>query len=441
MADGAGERMATRLAPFRGRLALAAAAEDLQPGLAAGAAVVLLAGVLRYTRLLDADPGSAVQAGLCLALAFPAAGLLFRRTSTRRVANLVDERLGLAERVGTALALETGEAPATPLAGLVAGDADRSLSAVPAARLDRAFRPRALRRPLLAAGAAALLALFAFRMDPLPPAKAGAADPAAAYREKKEKEDVAKAARKVLEEAKAAEQVTDPRHAALKAVAAEMRRRAEEMLRQNPNKVEAMAAFQKMGELARERQELLAGIDPEKLRLLKDAGELQKMDPDLARLLSKLLSADLKGLNDDLGALDRALKGEEGSRPWTAEEIAALKDRIDRLADELRKNEGTLADREALRRAMRVLGDEKLLRELSERMARLMETLREQGWEPCKSAAGLGGEGGESPDGGDTLELTDEQLQAMIDRMKELQELAELGLLATCQNCGLSGGT
>jgi hypothetical protein len=438
MADRDADGFERRLAPFRGRLAFARAVEDAEVGLAAGAGLFLALGILRWTDLLASDPARAAAAGACLALAVPAAGLLLRRTSAHRVATLVDERLGLAERVATALSLESGGTPHTPLAPLVREDADRALAALPAGALGRAFRPRLFPRPLGGAAAALALALLAFSMEPLAEAKEIPKDPVAAYRENEEKKEAAKAARKVLEEARKAEELADPKHAALRALAAEMRRQAEEMLRQNPPKAAAMAQFQKMGELARERQELLAGMDPQKLEALRVAGDTGKMDGDLGKLLQKLAAADLAGLNEALKALDRDLKGGAGAKEWTPEQLAALKDALDALAETLKDGAGTLADRKALQSALRALGDPELLAELSKRMGRLMETLTKQGWKPCQSAGGLNADGLGDSDPGDALTLTDAELQAMIDRLKELQELADLGQMALCQNCGLT---
>jgi hypothetical protein len=431
----------SRLAALRGRMAASRALEDLQPGLAAGGSVALALGLLRFLDVLAVEPLVAAGAGACVALAFPAAGVLLRRTSTRRVATLVDERLGLAERVATAHALGTGEARDTPLSGLVLEDAEKSLDALQPSALRGAFRPRLLPAPLAWAAALVLLSVPAYRADPLQFKKEAPRTPAEISREKKEKEDVAKAARKALEEARKAEDLSDPKHVALKAVAAEMRRQAEEMLRKEPAKPEAMAMFQKMGELARERQELLAGMDPAKLKELKAAGELSKMDPDLQKLLSKLLGADLKGINDQLAALDKDLKGGEGAREWTAEEIAALQSRIDELAEELRKSEGALEGRAGMKEGLKALGNPDLLKEVSERLGKLMKTLQEQGWKPCQSQAGLNDGSMDGAAAGEPIELTDAQLQAMIDRLKELQEMADLGQLQFCKNCGLSGGT
>ena len=63
MADRDADGFERRLAPFRGRLAFARAAEDAQAGLAAGAGVFLALGILRWTDLLAVDPLRAAAAG------------------------------------------------------------------------------------------------------------------------------------------------------------------------------------------------------------------------------------------------------------------------------------------------------------------------------------------------------------------------------------------
>jgi len=436
--DGTG--IGRRLAPLRGRLALSRAAEDLQRGLPWGAGAAAALGLVHWLDLAAPGAGLAASVGAVVALAFPAAGAVIRRTSSARLASLVDERLGLLERVGTALALEAGEAPPTPLAGLVLDDARSSLDRVPSGLLRRAFRPALLVRPLAFAGAAALAAILLFRAEPMKPAEKPK-DPIVAYREAQERKEAAKAARRVLEAAKSVEEDADPKQAALRAIAAELRRRSDDLLRTPPPQAEAVAEFRKMGELVRERMEALAGVDAEKLEEWKKEGLLSKPDGDLARLLEKLLGADLKGLNDQLAALDSSLKGEKGSKEWTPESLSALKEALEDLAAAVESSGGDPSERAAMKEGLKALGNPELLREIAERMARLMKTLEEQGWEACKNRQGLSDGSMDDFEPGEPIYVTDLQLQAMIDRLKELQAMAELGQFASCQGCGLSGGT
>ena len=321
-----------RVAGLRGRIVASRVLEDLQPGLAAGAGAALLLGLLRWVDWVPATPGLATSVGVSVALCFPLAGLLLRRLSDARVAAMVDERLGLAERVATALSLERGATAATPLAPLVSEDAVRSLAAAPPGSLRRAFLPRTDWRPLAGAAAALLAAALLFRAEPIKAeAERKPTDLAAAYRDKKEREEAQKAARRVMEEARTVEEQATRQQVQLKALAAEIRRQSEELLRQNPAPAKAMAGLQKMGEVARERAELLAGVDPKKLEEWKADGKLAKADPALDKLLQKLLSSDLKGLNADLAALDKALKGMDGSKEWSSEDLQALKEKLEAL--------------------------------------------------------------------------------------------------------------
>lgn len=443
MQAGAGKDLRGRILGLRGRVVASRALEDLQSGLAAGAGAALLLAALRWLDLVAIAPGLAVAAGATIALSFPLAGLLLRRLSDHRVAAMVDERLGLAERVATALALEKGSLSPTPLAPLVSEDAVRSLERAPRDALRRAFLPRARWRHLGVAGAALALAVAGFRAEPLraePETKPK--DLAAAYKQQKEKEEAAKAARRVMEEArKVEEDATAKQQASLRALAAEIRRQSEEMLRQNPRPEKAMAGFQKMGEVARERMEMLAGVDAAKLGEWKAEGKLSQMDPALAKLLEKLAGSDLKGLNDELRSLDRALKGEGNEGEWSSEALADLKAQIDALREALEKGGGTLAGRPGLQKGLQVLGNPELLKKISERLGKLMETLAKQGFKSCQNKNGLSGDPGEDFDTGEPLTLSDEQLQAFLDKLAELQEMADLGQLAFCQNCGLTGGT
>ncbi len=353
----------------------------------------------------------------------------------------MDERLGLAERTATALALRAGAAADTPLAPLVEEDARRALAALPPGALRRAFLPRPRLRPWAAAALAALLSAAAFDAAPLRAEDLKPEDLATAHREKREKEDAAKAARRIEEAARAVEEAADPKEAALRALAAEMRREAERLQRQAPPPAKAMAAFQRMGEIARERQEMLAGMDAKTLEEWKAAGKLAEADPDLRKLLGSLLAADLKDMSGDLASLDRALKGLEGAGEWSAESLQDLLDRVEQLADALEKGEGALKGREGLKAGLGALGNPELLRKIAERLSKLMKVLQEQGWEGCKDAAGMKAGDMEDFDPGEPLSFTDEELEAMLDRLEEMLKMAELGQLAFCQNCGLTGGT
>jgi HAMP domain-containing protein len=433
--------MVERLNGVRGWLALSEALRGLEVGLTVGAPVALLLGLTHWLGVEAATPRIALSAGVVIALGGALYALVRRGATPHRLATLADERLGLAERTATALALRSGTLPVTPLAPLVQEDAERSLAALPPGAVRRAFLPRPRWRHWAGAALALLLALAAFDAEPLLAETERPGDLAAAHREKKEKEEAAKAARRVQEAAREVEEKADPKEAALRALAAEMRRQAEKVLRENPPQAKAMAAFQKMGELSRERQEMLAGVDARTLEEWKAGGKLDRADLDLQKLLGELLAADLEGLNDDLASLDRALKGMEGASPWDADSLGSLQSRLEELADALERNAAALEGREGMRQGLEALGDAELLREIAERMAELMATLQEQGWEGCQSAAGLNPDGMEGFEPGEPVYLTDMELQAMIDRLKELQRMADLGQLAFCQNCGLTGGT
>src|SRR5262245_33458896 len=91
------------LVRVRSRLALAAALENAQRGLAWGAGTALVA--LAADRLGWIGPGPALCAlgGLMIVLAFAGTGLLATRRGDAATAAAADERLGLKERVSTAL--------------------------------------------------------------------------------------------------------------------------------------------------------------------------------------------------------------------------------------------------------------------------------------------------------------------------------------------------
>jgi hypothetical protein len=451
-ATNATSPLETRLARERNRLVLSRAVEDFQIGLpiGAGAAAVLL--VVHHAGVASFTPLEALSWGAAASLVLPAVGILARRVTAFRVATLLDERLALEERVSTALAAERGMLTPSPLHELLERDALRVLEAVPSAALRHAFRPKFH-------GRAVLLGLLGLALVSAgvgaPPLLAAALKPAPEVltpREQAEREDAARAARNVREvAAKVAEEATAAKETALAEAAAAMARRADEILQKRPPLSTALAGFHRMGEDARRALEEMAGTTLQRMQELEAGGELSKADLQLQRLLGELMSADLDSLGSELQSLREDLARGEGES-LSQESMAALKDRIEQLAKALEAGAKSMEGREGLKASLGAFGDPELLREMAERMQRLMETLKEQGFDPSAHGGKMTPEQiaeamKNMPAGGGDQAFTPptaDEIQRMIDSLKEMQRLAELGRLAFCQGCeasGKAGGT
>src|SRR5687767_10711947 len=144
------------IARVRTRWALVAAIEDLERGAVWGAGAA--AAALAFTRwgVDGVSPWWALAVGGGVALAIPLAKLILHRHDDRSLAAAADERLGLSERLSTALWFQkTNAGEAHDFGPLVVADAESAAARVRPEAIAKAFRPRLLRRPLIAAGALA----------------------------------------------------------------------------------------------------------------------------------------------------------------------------------------------------------------------------------------------------------------------------------------------
>src|SRR5262245_2799147 len=85
------------------RMTLVAAVEDLERGAGWGAGVAVALVAAQRFQLVLGEAWLPWAAGAAVALAFPLVGALARRRDERAVASVADEKLGLRERLSTAL--------------------------------------------------------------------------------------------------------------------------------------------------------------------------------------------------------------------------------------------------------------------------------------------------------------------------------------------------
>jgi hypothetical protein len=269
------------IARVRARLALATAVEDLEVGAAAGAAAALLVLAAERIGLVALNPWWAAAAGAGVALAVPAVGLALRRRDERAIAAAADERLGLRERVSTALWWQRqGAAAGADLGGfgpLVVADAETAAARVAGSDLARAFRPRLLRRPLVVA--AGLVAACGALL--IVPATVQAVTETDADRVARlaDANRIAEVARKLREEAKRVEEAARERKETnLEHAAREVTKRTEPLVRAAPQRSDALKEMTALADMLREQARKAAGM-----RETADMKELGQADRALER--------------------------------------------------------------------------------------------------------------------------------------------------------------
>jgi hypothetical protein len=415
-------------------MALAAAVEDLERGAPWGAAVALAAFVADRAGWTALGPLAAASAGAVVAAAFPLAKLVLSRRDDRSVAAAADERLGLAERLSTALwCQETRPAEAAAFAPLVVADAEAAAARVGGDALGRAFRPRTLRRPLLVAGAlvvASLVVLSSGRPgEPLVETEAQRVARLA------DADRLAEVARKIQEATKRVEKAAaEKKEPELAQTAAQIRAKVEPMTRApSPPRDEAMRQLNSLADVAREQARRAAGMKEP-----VDGKEAADEDKALEQLLESLASAGIESLQKDLHDLEQRLKkaesGEKGEKGPSAADIRALASRIDSLKKAMeRAAEGDAAAKELLKR-LRSVGNEELLAKIAERLRQIAERLdRGESYQGLQSANADGQEM-------DLSQMSEEELQKLLAELDQLAAMKDLEQMLRAANGDLAGG-
>ncbi len=410
------------LGKVRRRMTLRAAVEECQVGAAAGALVAFAVLGLARLGVEEIDPLWALPSGVAVALGWVAVRLVLRRPAARRVAAVADERLGLAERLSTALWVESAApAEAAVLGALVAQDAAQAAAAVSRQTISRAFRPQLRPRPLAVFGAGVALCAGLLLWQPVAEAVETESQRAARLADENRIADVA---RRLREAAKRVEEAARERkEETLERTAAEVKKRTDEMVRKPPPRETALKRLNELSDLAREAARKTAGM-----REAADAQEATQEDRELQELLRDLAAAGLDSLQRDLAELEKRLKesaagGSEA--PPSPEEIRALANRIDALrrAMERAAAEGGA---ERLAERLRTLGNEDVLAKIAQRLRELA------------ARAGQGGEGYEGLQGeaGEDLDLSTMSREELEQLLRDLDELAGMEDLAEAMRQG-----
>jgi hypothetical protein len=419
----------TLLAKVRSRLALVAAVENAQRGLAWGAGTALVA--LAADRLGWIGPGALACAlgGLLIAIAFAGTGLLGIRRDDATTAAAADERLGLRERVSTALWIERAHpGEAASMAPLVAADAEAVAARVSTSALSSAFRPRLMRRPLAAAGVLALL--FGATIFVGGPAAAVVETEAEHAARMADANRLAEVTVKVRAELKRVEaEAAAKKQTELATLSGEMHRRAEPLTRApSPPRAEALKQLNSLADLAAEQARRAAGM--------KDKGTLEanQSDKALEELLEQFHDAGLETLKSDLAELERTLKDAKGKgeRP-SSQDIRDMASRLDALRRAMDAADAAGASDVSQRLADAARRE--LLSKIAERLREIAARL-DRG-ESADDLMGEDGDEGEDP----LADMTEEELQELLDRLDELASMKDLEEMLRKANGELRGGS
>lgn len=414
------------LAEVRGRIALQAVIDDLQKSLVFGAATSLVVLAARALWLYELDILWAVIAGLVVWLSIPLARMLIRRQDPAHIAAEADRRLGLEERVSTALWCENSDPGRTsPLAHLVREDAEHTAEHVERGLLGKVFKPRLHRRALAHAGIAILLCIVVSLFHPQAHAVESDAQRTARLKDEERIARVARqlkeAAKRVQEEAKKKDMVT------LSDTARVVREKASGMLTRPMDREQALTKLGDLRDLAKSRARQAAGMPKP-----KNAPQAAEQSRELSKLLKDLAKAGLESLQDDLEAMSKRLAdGEKGDSPPSSAEMRALADRIEQLKRSIERMEGENGSRR-LAEALRSLGNEDLLSDISDKLREIASKLEAgQGYES------LADEGGEPMDLSD---LSREELEELLEQLEELAGMEDLADLMNQAGSSARGG-
>lgn len=419
------------IARVRTRMTLVAAVEDLERGAAWGAGVALAATLADRLGWIAAGPWSAAAAGAAVAIAFPLAGAVLGRRDARAVAAAADERLGLRERLSTALWIERSHPDeAAAFAPLVVADAESVAARIGGAELGRAFRPRLLRRPLVLS--AALAAACAAVLLVGPSAEAVVETDAQRVTRLADADRIAEVARKLREEAKrVGEEAKKHEEGELAKLTAEVHRQLEPMTRApSPSREDAMRQLNALADLAREQARRSAGMkDP------VDAQEAAKADKALEELLKNFPAAGLETLQKDLRDLEKRLADakEKGDKGPSAEDVREMANRLDALRKAMERAADDAGSADLLRK-LRSIGNEALLEKIAERMRQIAARL-DRG-EDYSDLQGDEGDGEES----DLAQMSEEELKELLKQLDELAAMEDLESLLRQGGGELRGG-
>lgn len=417
------------LVRVRSRLALVGALENAQRGIAWGAGTALVAYAADRLGWIAPGPALCALAGLMVVIAFAGTGLFAARRNDAAAAAAADERLGLAERVSTALWIERAHpSEAASMAPLVAADAESAAARVSSSALSSAFRPRLMRRPLMAAGV--LVALFVatalFVGGPAAAIVETEAEHAARLADANRLAEVTAKVRAELKRVE--EEAKKKKETELATLSGEIHRRAEPLTRAPaPPRAEALKQLNSLADLAAEQARRAAGM--------KDQGQLEvsKADKALEELLSEMTKSDLGSLKKDLADLEHALKDKKGGgeRP-SADDVRDMANRLDALRRAM--DAANAAGAGDLAQRLASAARRELLSKIAERMREIAARL-----DRGENADDLVDQAGDDAD--DALsDLSEEELKDLLDKLDELKDMKDLEDMLRKANADMRGG-
>lgn len=419
----------TLIRRVRARLALVGAVEDLQRGLAWGAGTTLVALAARRLGWIEADASLCALGGASVAAIFTLLGVLRGRGSDLALASEADVRLGLRERLSTALWWQRSADPAAGAMGdLVVQDAETAAARVSGDAVRRAIRPRLRPRMLGAAVlfAAAGTGLVLWAGD----AEAVVETDAERIARLADANRLAEVARKLrAETARVRDEAKKVAAEELAKVADQIHKKLEPLTRAPaPRREEALKQLNALADLAREQARRQAAM-----QAADRSEEASQEDRALEQLLADLNKAGLESLRNDLRDLEERLKADpKGDGAPTSEEVRQLAERVDALRRAMERADE--AGAASMRAELRRFGNEELMDKIAQRLRELAARM---------DAAGANYQGLQSEDEMESLdlsEMSEEELQELLRQIEELSGLEDLEELMRQGGGELRGG-
>ncbi len=417
-------RIVTRV---RRRLLQIRLVEQFQTSAAFTLALLVVAGVIGTFFAWRLAPLTALSTGLLLALLASLVCTFAHPITRARAASEADRILGARERISTSIALEEGRA-ADPL-GLAPALAAEASIAVRGARLGqiaKALRPRLRRSALLGAFAGAALFLV-----PLLPMRAVASPdgPPPTPAELRQVAEKLRVLEKKLRKKETALSETDRRK-----TREQLKRLREEVAKlrgENPRRTAATDRLRKLERDAKREIRRAAGLKA----MTGRENELaeNRILNELAKALQALEDAAPQSVRARLFAVMDKLGASEALPGMSPSELASVERSLRRMNDAMRALSDKLGKDSELAKFLEGLADSESLRKLSRALAELRQALLEREMSPgdmdhlARAMRNYRG-----------LQLSEEQIEEMLEALEELKKLIESG--ADISQCRVAMG-
>jgi hypothetical protein len=377
--------------------------------------VTLGVGVIGHFLGYALVPLTAAVAAVLLAALFSLVRILAKPVSRAFAASEADRILGTRERISTTLALSEGRADDPyGFAAILSAEAGKAIRVAPTAKLRTDLKARFRLRTLSAA-----LLVGALFLIPLIPVEL-IADPEHLPPDPTELRKVAEKLR-VLER-KILKKETELNREGQKRAREELKRLREEIAKlrgDNPRRSGAVDRLKKLERKAKDGIRRKAGLkarDPED----SEIAENETLN-ELSKALKALEEADLKATRERLSSLWDKLQ-KEGVRGLDAGELASMERSVRRLNDAMRALAERAGENSELAEFLKSLGMNESLQKLARALAEMRQLMKERGLKPGDEEALAEAMRNYKP-----LQLSEEEIERMLEALEELKKLLESG--------------